>query len=266
MKARELFHAGDLQGAITAALDAVRNQPDDKNSRWTLCELLCFTADWERADKHLDVISHSNPDAMVGVSVFRQLLRAAEARDQFYTDGRLPEFLAQPSDNLKLYLEASILVREKDLAGAAKLLHQAEEQRRKPTGTCNEVAFDDFRDADDLTAPIIEVLASTGKYFWVPIDQVETLELKTPTTIRDLIWPKARLIVHGGPDGEVFIPAYYAGTSAETDDKLRTGRVTDWRGGDGTPIRGIGQRTFLVGDEGKTLFELQNVAFNHPTT
>jgi type VI secretion system protein ImpE len=67
------------------------------------------------------------------------------------------------------------------------------------------------------------------------------------------------MAVRGGPDGEVFLPALYAGSHLEPDDRVRLGRMTDWRGGDGTPVRGVGQRIFLVGGEGCPILELREV-------
>jgi protein involved in temperature-dependent protein secretion len=52
--------------------------------------------------------------------------------------------------------------------------------------------------------------------------------------------------------------------ATEADDRLRLGRMTDWRGGDGTPVRGFGQRVFAVGGEARTVLEMHTVAFNPP--
>ncbi|MFL5342354.1 MAG: type VI secretion system accessory protein TagJ [Gemmataceae bacterium] len=261
MKPQDLYTAGDLKAAIPAALEAVKAQPADAGARGFLCELFAFAGEWERADKQLDLLGHQDPKAAMGVGLFRHLLRADETRQQFYTDGRLPEFLGQPSEALKLHLEASILLREGKTADAAKLLAEAEEKRPKVKGTHDGHVFDDFRDADDLTACFFEVLTSNGKYYWVPFENVELLEMRPPVRPRDLLWARAHMIVREGPDGEVYLPTIYAGSFREADDRLRLGRATDWRGGDGVPTRGVGLRTFLVGDEGKSILELKTATF-----
>lgn len=259
MKATQLYQAGDLTAAVAAALEEVKQAPSDSGRRGFLCELLCFTGDLERADRQLDTLTNLAPEAAVGIALFRQLIRAEQARQQFYSIGAMPEFLGEPTPALKLYLEASIYVREQRPEEAAKLLAQAEEQRPKPKGICNGQPFEDFRDLDDLTAGFFEVLTSTGKYFWIPIERVETIEFRPPARPRDLLWQRAHLIVHNGPDGEVYLPTLYAGTSADADDKVRLGRYTDWRGGPGVPVRGAGQRTFLVGDEARSILELKEI-------
>ena len=59
----------------------------------------------------------------------------------------------------------------------------------------------------------------------------------------------------------MYVPILYPGTADETDDNIRLGRLTDWRGGDSTPVRGVGQRTFLVDDEARSIMELKALTF-----
>jgi len=261
MNAKEYFDAGNLREATTAAAEEVKKNPADLARRTLFCELLCLSGDMERADKQLDLLGHQDPQFMAGVSLFRQLVRAEQARQEFYNDGRLPEFLAPPSPHLRLHLEASILVREGKTKDAGDLLVQAEEQRPKIAGTCDGKPFDDLRDLDDLTSSFFEVLTSTGKYYWIPMERVELIELRAPGRPRDLLWRRAHMIVNQGPDGEVYLPTLYAGTQSESDDRVRLGRVTEWRGGDGVPVRGIGLRTLLIGEEGRTILEVENLTF-----
>jgi len=259
MNSKELYQVGDLTAAVTAALDEVKKHPADTGRRGFLCEMLCFTGDMERVDKQLDALGHQDPQTMVGVALFRQLVRGEIARQQFFGAGALPEFLDLPTPLLKQHLEASILLREGKPAEAVELLAQAEAARPHVSGTCNDEPFDDLRDCDDLTAPFFEVLTSTGKYYWVPIESVELLEFRRPERPRDLCWRRARMVVRGGPDGEVYLPTIYAGTASQKEDNLRLGRGTDWLAEDGKPVQGLGLRTFLVGDQDRTILELETL-------
>lgn len=260
MTAAELFRSGQLQTAITAATAEVRQQPTNTAARGLLCELLCFARELERADAQLDALSYQDPALSVGVALFRQLIRAEQARQDFFASGRLPDFLEQPTPMLRTVLEASIYLREGKPAEAAQLLAQAEAQRPHPSGTCDGRPFTDFRDLDDLTAGVFEVLTSTGKYYWVPIERVETIEFRAPGRPRDLLWRRAHMVVReGGPDGEVYLPVLYVGSHAESDEQLRLGRASDWRAG--PPTRGVGQRTFLVGDEAVAILDMKELTF-----
>jgi type VI secretion system protein ImpE len=261
VNARECYDAGRLNDALAASLAEVKSAPADLGRRGFLCELACFAGDLERADRQLDLLGDQDPQAALGVSLFRQLIRAEQARQQFYTEGRLPEFVAEATPVIKMHLEASILLRDGKPGEAAKLLAEAEGQRPKAGGACDGRPFTDFRDLDDLVAPVFEVLTSNGKYYWIPVERVESVEFRPPQRPRDLIWRRVHMVVRDGPDGEVYLPTLYAGTHAAAEDGLRLGRATDWTGGNGAPVRGMGQRTYLVGDEARTILELKELTF-----
>jgi type VI secretion system protein ImpE len=264
MNAGELFKAGRLRDAVAEQTQAVRQQPNDSGRRSFLAELLCFTGELSRAELQLDAIAQQDPEAVLAVGQYRQLVHAEQARQQFYTNGRLPEFLEPPSPVFQLHLEASIRIREGEAAEAVALLARAEEQRVKVTGKCDGQALEDWRDLDDLSASFLEILATNGNYYWVPIDRVERLLFVAPSRPRDLLWRHAQLTVRGGVDGEVFVPVLYPGTHADSDDSLRLGRGTDWRGGDGTPVRGVGQRTFLIGGDARAILDIKEITLEQP--
>ena len=92
-----------------------------------LAELLCFTGDLERADKHLDAIGQQDAEAMLAVAALRQLVRAELSRKEFSEQGRVPEFLDPPPPHVQLALEASIAMREGKTAEAAAKLAEAEQ-------------------------------------------------------------------------------------------------------------------------------------------
>ena len=261
MTSGELFQAGKLTEAIQAALEAVKKQPTDIDRRGQLIELLCFAGDLDRADKQLETIGQQDPDAQVGVSMLRQLVRAENARQQFYSDGRLPEFLGEPTEALKLHLAASIAVREGNHADAAAKLAEAESIRKPVTGRCDGEPFDNLRDLDDLCAGLFEVLTSTGKYYWVPMERVELIEFRAPERPKDLLWRRCNMKVQDGPEGEVFIPAIYAGTHKSGDDQLRLGRGTEWVEAADSLVRGQGQRMFLVGKSDLSIMQMKEVIF-----
>lgn len=261
MNAKEHYQAGNLVEAVAAATEDVKSHPTDTSRRGFLCELLCFAGEFERADSQLDAIGHQDPQSMVGIMLFRQLIQAEQARQQCFDEGRLPEFLDQPPDHIRCCLDASIRLREGCLQEADELLQEAQRQRPKLAGVCNGQAFDDVRDIDDLTASFFEVLTGNGKYYWIPLERVETIEFRPPARPRDLLWRGAHMVVQDGPDGEVFLPVLYAGSCRESDDRFRLGRLTDWRGAQDEPTRGIGQRMFAFGQQDCPIMELKELNF-----
>ena len=267
--AHQHFEAGDIQAAIEAQNAEVKAHPADVDRRGFLAELLCFAGNLDRADLMLDTVFKQAPASAPSIALFRQVIRAEQARRQYFAEGRVPEFLTEPDDHIRHYLEATIALREGNMAEALAAVTQAEEARPAVHGKHNGKPFEDLRDVDDLTAGFFEVLTSTGKYYWVPMERVEYCEFRDVERPRDLIWRRAHMIVAGGPDGEVYLPGIYCQVGTEGadlwDDRARLGRVTDWIGGDGAPVRGIGQRTLLVGDEAVPLLELGTLEFGHVT-
>ncbi len=262
MTPSELFQAGKLADAVVTAIDGVKKHPADLARRGWLADLLCFQGEWERADKQFDTISTQDTQVAVAIGMIRQLIRAETARSEFYSLGRPPEVISEVSPRLRLHLAASLAFREEKVTEAAQLLAEAEALRPAPKGVCNGQAFDDLRDLDDLSSSFFEVLTSTGKYFWIPFESVQLIEFHKPERPRDLLWRRAHMIVNGGPDGEVFLPAVYPATAQRGDDQLRLGRGTDWWQPATTVSRGLGQRMFLVGDEARTIMSLESLQFD----
>jgi type VI secretion system protein ImpE len=264
MTPRALFEAGKVTEAIAALVEEVKKNPLDAARRGFLCELLCITGEFDRADAQLETIGKQDAKAAVAIALFRQLIRAEQARRQLFDEGRLPEFLDKPGDRLQLHLKATIALREGNAAEAAELLEQAEKLTPQLSGRCGDASFEGFRDLDDLTSSFFEVYTSTGKYYWIPFEQVVSVEIRPIESPRDLLWRRASMVVRNGPEGDVYLPAVYAGTGAETDQNLWLGRGTDWRPQASNIVRGVGQRMFLVGETDVPLHELTIIEFNAP--
>jgi type VI secretion system protein ImpE len=253
-----LFHEGRLREAIAAAGEAVRRDTTSAAARLLLAELLLFDGNLERADTMLQTASNVDPSTALVVAEFRQLIRAALARREVAAEGRAPAFLGEPTVSQTHLLRARVALRSGDDAGAAEAVAAAEQARPAQAGQSGDFAFDDFRDADDLWTGTLEVLTSTGKYFWIPAERVVSLEFHSPKRPRDLFWRRCTMEVRDGPEGDVYMPALYE-TAPEADDRLRLGRETKWT--DTAPVRGLGQRLFLIGEEGFPITRLSTMHF-----
>ncbi|HVJ51866.1 MAG TPA: type VI secretion system accessory protein TagJ [Aliidongia sp.] len=257
-EAGAFFHEGKLAEAIAAANAAVKQSPTDLGARLLLAELLLFDGKLERADTMLDAAASLEPEAAMVLAEFRQLLRAEQARRQVLSEGRVPEFLGEPTSTQTHLLQALVALRNGDAAAAAEQAQAAEAARPAVTGTGGDARFSDFRDADDLCAGNFEVLTTTGKYFWIPTERVVSMEFHPAKRPRDLYWRRCSMIVRDGPDGDVYLPALYPADDS-TGHLLRLGRGTEWS--ETAPVRGTGQRLFLVGEEGVPMQQLDTLEF-----
>lgn len=260
MRARELLDAGDLLAAIEQLNMDVKSHPADSRLRTFLFELLCFAGEYQRAKRQLDVLSHQSATAEIGVQVYRNVLTAEEARRRLFLEGLRPDFLLTPPPYVSLHLEAVSRLREDRPAEATTLLEQSEQSRPRSRGQIDDTPFQDFRDADDLIAPFLEVIVQRN-YVWLPFAQIKRLTIAPPKRLRDLLWIPATLETRTGPVGEVFLPVLYAGSSEHPNDQIRLGRMTDWKDV-GTEIAlGVGQRLFLVDGEDRPMLEVRKIEF-----
>ena len=267
MTARTLLDEGKLGEAIAAQTQEVKSAPSDLSARTFLFELLAHASEWDRATRQLDAIAHlltADPASQVGVAVYRRLVDAETRRAKLFAEGVRPRFVLEPPSEVNFHLEALDLLRESKADQARDRLDRASEARLPLAGTLAGSLFGDFRDADDLLAPVLEVFAPAG-YCWIPWSQVQFLEVVPPRSFRDLLWTPARLATFDGQLGEVHLPALYPGSASHPDDGARLGRLTDWIELDGGIVRGAGLKTFLAGDEPRTLFELTDLRFAPPS-
>lgn len=263
--AAALLQAGLLDEAIDAQLLRVRAHPADTTARHFLAELLVAAGELPRADRQLDMIADQAPEQAVGLAGFRQLIRAEQIRREVMTEGRVPDFLDTPPPAVAKALEALVAIRAGRHADAAAAVIEAETLRPRGAIEVNGGRVDDFRDACDLTGPVLELLTASGRYFWVPLERVRRMVFQAPRRLIDLIWRPVEIETEGGPDGMVFMPAIYALTADSQDAALKLGRRTDWATGEGPgvpqagPISGRGQRCFLAGDELMPALELTEI-------
>jgi type VI secretion system protein ImpE len=262
MTAKDLMDAAQLGPAIARLGEELRARPADRTARTFLFELLCFSDDFDRAERQLDVLGHQDGDPL-GVQVYRSLLAAERLRSRCWAEGVRPRFVLDPPAMVELHLEALDLVRQGRLVEAREALDRAGTMQAPLRGTVGGAAFGEFRDADDILAPVLEVVSSAG-YFWVPWEHIQHLAVSTPRNLRDLLWTPADLATFDGQLGQVFLPNFYPGTGSHPDDLVRLGRTTVWQDLGAGIVRGAGPKVFLAGDEPFTLPELGVVQFAPP--
>lgn len=261
MKAKELLDAGHLSEAIEELNREVKAHPTDSRQRIFLFELLCFAGDYARARRQLDVIGTESAAAEAGVQIYRSILTAEEARHRLISDGLRPDFLFPPPAYVLQHLEAINRLRERQPEEARNLLEESANGRPSLPGSIDGQAFADFRDADDLIAPFLELIVH-DKYVWLPFDAISRVQIAPPKQLRDLLWIPATVEPRHGRVGEVFVPVLYAGSTEHADDRVKLGRMTDWQTfGDGLAL-GVGQRLFFADEQERAMLEVRELRFD----
>jgi type VI secretion system protein ImpE len=256
VNATELYKEGKLSEAIDAQIKDVKANPADQAKRLFLFELLSFSGDLDRARRQIEAITYDEPELVASVNTYRSLLESEQARRRSFEQGVKPEFIVDPPLHVRIRIDAAInyLTEDRNPPGAADLLAKAAQASPSATVLLNGEPYENFHDADDLFGPVLEVMAR-GKYFWVPLEQIESVAMNPPRFPRDLVWIPARLQIKNGPQGEVFLPALYPGSHRHPDDQIKMGRMTDWREIAGGSALGVGLHMFAAGEEGISILE-----------
>jgi type VI secretion system protein ImpE len=252
MDASQLFKAGNLAEAIDAQIAVVKAKPLDQGARLFLFELLAFSGEFDRAERQINAIQYDEPEIVLAVADYRQVVEAERLRRLVFGKKAQPELLAPPPEHVRLRLLGLMKLADGAADEAADQFQQANSQLPELKGMLNGKSFEGLRDGDDCLGSVLEV-HSKGRYFWVPLEQVEAISMNAPRFPRDLLWIPAHLEMKAGDAGSVFLPALYPGTDQETDTQLKLGRLTDWRGE--ALVRGVGLKTFFVGPDESSILD-----------
>jgi len=237
----------DLRSALGEATRFTKSAPTNPSARTTLFELLCFSGEFERAAKQLEVLGHLDPELQLAVGGFDQLLAGERARREVLRGAELPGYEAVDAQMRSAQLALLDAVRsEASGSDLTELVARCEEHRPRLAGTLNGEPIHDFRDGDDLLAPVLEVLVGRH-YVWVDLRHVASLVAEAPTRLRDLFWVPVTITSFDGEEMPVHVPALYAGSETSDDDAIRLGNATSWVEDRGV-VRGLGRRVFYHED------------------
>ena len=229
MTSRELYQAGRLEEAVQALGVELRDNPADSRRRTFLFELLCFSGNYDRAEKQLNILSQENKDAQMGALLYQAALHAERSRHDLFQKKDYP--------------------RSSESGAAVR-------------GSCNGAPFEAIQDADPRLGARLEVYAA-GQYLWIPFEHIASIEMQAPQRLRDLLWAPA--LVRTGPAfrgremGEVLLPVLSPFSWQDPDEAVKLGRSTVWRQtADGETLP-FGQKTYLIDDHEVSILELRHL-------
>lgn len=230
MTARELLNAGKVREAESALSAALRQNPNDVAHRTFLFELLCFSGQYDRAEKQLGVLAQGGKETEMGAVLYYSALHAEKMRHSMFEKQEFPKAAAAPS----------------------------------PAGTLNGKPFQSIADADPEVGGRLEVYAA-GAYLWIPFQHIASVNIEPPKKLRDTLWTPAYVLTgasfQGTDIGQVIIPAIYPFSWKSDDQSVWLGRSTEWVADDEGHDFPIGQKTFIVDGEEVPLLEIRSLEF-----
>lgn len=261
MDPETLLKEGRLSEARSALVASVKNKPTDAQSRSLLFQTLLFLGEWDKAQRHLDIVASQSPVPDPTVEVYANLIQAERNRSEVARKNTRPDFFPE----IPTYAEAFFAVREKIAAqayvDARNQLESILDSREPVRGTRDGIAFSGFMDTDPAFSLFIEAI-EYERYLWVPIASIRELVVSPPQTLIDLIWAKGRITTWEGLTMGCFLPVIYPLSSESDDDRLRSGRLTDWKPLGDQLTQAVGQRVFQVGDQDVGILELGEITFD----
>jgi type VI secretion system protein ImpE len=232
MTAQELFKAGKLSEAISALNETLRNDPSNSKERTFLFELLCFSGDYDRAEKQLNILEQEGKkDSFLGTLLYKAALNAEKTRQEMFEKKTYP----------KQVMDGAL--------GAVR-------------GKLNGKEFQTLSDADPRIGEKLEVFAA-GDYMWISYQDIAVFHMEAPKRLRDLLWAPAKLVT--GPTfrsrdlGEILLPAISPGSWQHPDDEVKLGRVSEWCEDETGEVAPFGQKNLLVDGEEVPFLEIREL-------
>ena len=263
MTAKELIQAGRLVDARAHLTEEIKAVPTNAGARTLLFQVLAFSGEWDKAERHLDILALQNAKAETGVQVYKNLVTAERKRLEVFRGERCPSFMTATPPYLELFFAYRKSLLEGNIAEAERYVAQIEDQLPIISGVLNGVPFSGLRDGDSLLSYFMEVFIH-DTVLWVPFDSLRELSVQTPKTLLELLWIPARIVTWEGLTTDCFLPVLYPDSATHDNELVRMGKMTDWRNLGGGFFRGRGQHVFLTDDEEKGLLELRDIAFTAP--
>jgi type VI secretion system protein ImpE len=250
MTPQDAFAEGRLAEAVALQKAAVADRPDDPAARLFLVELLAFAGRLNDAAVHLRRIDSDDPDWPASAGSFHRLLQA-ERRRSFV--GRLPVVLPGPVPRHAKYRWKAIRalrggeLREPNPDEAIRWVDLADAVTPEVGGFLDGQRFDGLRDADDRFASVLEAVVG-GDYVWFPWEAVARVKLSAANYALDRLLRPAEVRLKDGTEYPAHLPLIYS-WSHGADGVFAVGLETDRVCPDGGPVRCVGGKLLLVGDE-----------------
>jgi len=264
MTAQELIKAGQLGEARQMLTEQIKSAPANLEVRNLLFQVLSFLGEWDKAERHLEVLALQAPPVPAAAFLhYRNLVRAEKARLEVERGAGLPEFLTKPPGYLGEFLQARAALAAGSGESFLALAGALEKRLPQLEGVANGVPFAGFSDCNPGTFWVLESFVH-DRYLWFPFSSIRELTVQKPAQLLDLLWNSATVVTWEGVTTDCYLPVLYAGTPGHGDDQVRLGRLTDWLPAGGGCQRGVGQHLLQVGDQEKGLLELGTVSFSFP--
>ena len=259
-----LLQDQSLEQALAHIENLIRQNPSNVAHRMALFQILLITGAWERALKQLQTCVKLQPDLAAIATTYGDLIRAEHQRENVFLGKSQAHFYSDPPiwlsemaqalqhQNQNEY-ELADQCRSEALSKAPDTpctLHHAEETTTLPWIT----------DMDTRIGPVMEVMLH-GRYFWIPLSDIKSIQFAPLTDLRDLVWIMAEIEFKNAEPIHAFIPTRYPFThlSEQSNQLVKT---TQWQHISNTCFAGLGQRSWMSEQTEHPILQCKRIDFN----
>ena len=175
--AKDLMMAGQLTEARAQLTAEVRAAPTDVRKRTLLFQVLAALGEWEKAEKHLDMIANLDVRSGTGVQAYGDAINAEKERREVAERKRLPGFVSEaPVVSRRRTYAAWDALMEKKLEEATTLYSEVDRQRPVVSGSAGGRDFIGFSDTDAFLSCFLEAFVH-DRYVWIPFESLAELAI-----------------------------------------------------------------------------------------
>lgn len=256
--AEQALKEGDAAQALKLLTEQVRKNPQDAKLRVFLFQLLAVLGQWDRALNQLTVAAELDAAALPMAQTYREAIHCETLRLQVFAGHKAPVLMGEPEPWVALLIEALLRAGRGEIQAASKLREQALGEAPASTGTLNDQAFEWIADADGRLGPTMEAVIN-GRYYWLPFNRLEKVDIEAPADLRDAVWMPAHFTFANGGETVGLIPTRYPDTKLDGGGPLALARRTEWtQAGDGGWL-GLGQRLLTTSAQEVALMDVRSI-------
>lgn len=260
MNPKALILDGQIAAARAELVDRVKRSPTDISARSLLFQVMLLCGEWDKAGRQLEIAATQKGSPDMNRAVYQQLIQAEKERIAVSRMAQQPTFFPEIPDFSEDFFQAREWLAAGRIDDAADRFARIDATLPVIRGTVNGKPFRGFMETDSTLRYFIEAI-EYERYLWVPITSIRELAVTPPTTLIDLIWAKARITTWEGLTMGCFLPVCYPNSFASDDDRIRLGRLTDWKSLGGGFTQAVGQHVYDIGGTDHALYEIQDAVF-----
>lgn len=258
----EALRGGDLAGALALIKERIRANPNDGGLRLTLVNLAALSGDWTSALRQISLYGDLSPDEhrQLLVMLVTSLIEAEKQRCAVLAGKQDPVILSDPLPWAGDLLQMHRHLTAGEYDAASRCRERVADLAGPVSGTIDGHRFKWLGDTDWRFCAVFEAVIG-GTYYWLPVQQVQSITLAEPKGLRDLIWHPVNFAFLNGGESPGFIPVRYPGSETSEPSDLALSRATVWDEVAPGIFLGKGQRVFTDGENDYSLLDVRRIEF-----